>query len=251
MKTIKISSIVLLSLSAICIAYMCVMSVITPIKFDNARQEREIDVVKNLIALRTAELEFKMQNGHFTADFDSLLTFVKTAPKKELVKRGSLTEKQLEAGMNEEKALAIINAAKKKLKGQEFESDSAMYEIVWQDKAVVAAGLQGFCRDTLKVNMLQSLYKGAYDEENIDEICVVPHSGGKRFEIDVNNDGYISSSGITVPLFEIRAPFELYLGDLDKQELVNLTDQETKLERYCGLKVGDVNEPNNYAGNWE
>ena len=56
---------------------------------------------------------------------------------------------------------------------------------------------------------------------------------------------------IPVPLFEVRAPFEAYLADLDKQELANLIDKEQKMEHYTGLKVGDINAPNNNAGNWE
>ena len=48
-----------------------------------------------------------------------------------------------------------------------------------------------------------------------------------------------------------RAKFENYLGDLNKQELVNLIDREVKLEHYPGLKVGDIYAPNNNAGNWE
>jgi len=94
------------------------------------------------------------------------------------------------------------------------------------------------------------LYKGAYDENNIDEMVVIPFSEGKRFEMEVNND-YKTSQGIRVPLFEARASFETYLGDLNKQELVNLIDREEKLDHYAGLKVGDVYAPNNNAGNWE
>ena len=98
--------------------------------------------------------------------------------------------------------------------------------------------------------MLQALYKGKYDETTIDGIVSIPYSNGLQFEIEVNN-GYKTSQGIPVPLFEARAPFESYLGDLNKQELVNLIDREQKLDHYAGLKVGDIYAPNNNAGNWE
>ena len=111
-------------------------------------------------------------------------------------------------------------------------------------------GLAGFRRDTIESNMLQALYKGKYDETTIDEMIVIPFSEGKRFELEVNND-YKTSQGIRVPLFEARAPYESYLGDLNKQELVNLIDKENKLDHYAGLKVGDIYSPNNNAGNWE
>ena len=252
MKTTRNIVICLLSIAAVVMAYFCVTSVTTPIKFENTRAEREVAVIKNLVDLRTAEVEFHHQNGRFTASHDSLLAFLKTAPKKEVLKEGSLTDKQLEAGLTEHKAVKILNEAKKKaLKKNQFEDNDALYAYIWEnDKDVVSNGLAGFRRDTIELNMIQALYKGEYDEKSIDRIVEIPYSNGKRFEIEVNND-YKTSQGIRVPLFEARAPFESYLSDLNEQELVNLIDRETKLEHYAGLKVGDIYAPNNNAGNWE
>lgn len=252
MKTTRNIVICVLSIAAVVMAYFCVTSVTTPIKFENTRAEREVAVIKNLVDLRTAEVEFHHQNGRFTASHDSLLTFLKTAPKKEVLKEGSLTDKQLEAGLTEHKAVKILNEAKKKaLKKNQFENNDALYAYIWEnDKDVVSNGLAGFRRDTIELNMIQALYKGEYDEKSIDRIVEIPYSNGKRFEIEVNND-YKTSQGIRVPLFEARAPFESYLSDLNEQELVNLIDRETKLEHYAGLKVGDIYAPNNNAGNWE
>ena len=252
MKTTRNIVICLLSIAAVVMAYFCVTSVTTPIKFENTRAQREVTVIKHLVDLRTAEVEFHHQNGRFTANHDSLLAFLKTAPKKEVLKEGSLTDKQLEAGLTEHKAVKILNEAKKKaLKKNQFEDNDALYAYIWEnDKDVVSNGLAGFRRDTIELNMIQALYKGEYDEKSIDRIVEIPYSEGKRFEIEVNND-YKTSQGIRVPLFEARAPFESYLSDLNEQELVNLIDRETKLEHYAGLKVGDIYAPNNNAGNWE
>jgi len=254
MKATRALIICLLSVAAVLMAWFCVTSVTTPIKFENTRAEREVAVIKNLVDLRTAEVEFHHQNGRFTASYDTLLTFLKTAPKKEVLKEGSLTDKQLEAGLTEPKAVKILNEAKKKAlknKNLQFEDNDALYAYIWENDAEVKKnGLQGFRRDTIELNMLQSLYKGEYDANSIDRIVEIPFSEGKQFEIEVNND-YKTSQGIRVPLFEARAPFESYLGDLNRQELVNLIDRETKLEHYAGLKVGDVYAPNNNAGNWE
>ena len=252
MKTTRSLVICLLSIAAVVMAYFCVTSVTTPIKFENKRAEREVVVIKHLVDLRTAEVEFHHQKGVFTANYDSLLLFLKTAPKKEVLKEGSLTDKQLEAGLTEHKAVKILNEAKKKaLKKNNFEDTDALYAYIWQnDKDVISNGLAGFRRDTIELNMLQALYKGEYDENSIDTIVKIPFSNGLRFELEVNND-YKTSQGIRVPLFEARAPFESYLGDLNEQELINLIDKENKLDHYAGLKVGDVYAPNNNAGNWE
>ena len=254
MKATRLIVICALSIAAIVMVIFCVQSVTTPIQFENTRAQREVTVIKHLVDLRTAEVEFHHQKGRFTADHDSLLLFLKTAPKKEVLKEGSLTDKQLEAGLTEHKAVKILNEAKKKaLKNRNlsFEDNDALYAYIWANDADVKKnGLSGFRRDTIELNMLQSLYKGEYDEQSIDVIVEIPVSEGKRFELEVNND-YKTSQGIRVPLFEARAPFESYLSDLNKQELVNLVDRETKLEHYPGLKVGDVFAPNNNAGNWE
>ena len=252
MKATKITVISSLAVAAIVMAYFCIMSVVTPIQFEETRIERESAVISNLVDLRTAELEYHHQKGCFTASHDTLLHFLKNAPKKELLKEGSLTDKQLEAGMTEKKAVKIINEAKKKaLRKNNFEDNDALYAYIWANDADVKAnGLQGFRRDTIESNMLQALYKGKYDETTIDGIVSIPYSNGLQFEIEVNN-GYKTSQGIPVPLFEARAPFESYLGDLNKQELVNLIDREQKLDHYAGLKVGDIYAPNNNAGNWE
>jgi hypothetical protein len=252
MKATKITVISSLAVAAIVMAYFCIMSVVTPIQFEETRVERESAVISNLVDLRTAELEYHHQKGCFTASYDTLLHFLKNAPKKELLKEGSLTDKQLEAGMTEKKAVKIIKEAKKKaLRKNNFEDNDALYAYIWANDADVKAnGLQGFRRDTIESNMLQALYKGKYDETTIDGIVSIPYSNGLQFEIEVNN-GYKTSQGIPVPLFEARAPFESYLGDLNKQELVNLIDREQKLDHYAGLKVGDIYAPNNNAGNWE
>ncbi|MBR5678116.1 MAG: hypothetical protein IKX20_08250 [Paludibacteraceae bacterium] len=254
MKATRPILICVLIAAAVIMAIFCVKSVTTPIKFENTRAEREVVVIKHLVDLRTAEVEFHHQKGRFTADADSLLMFLKTAPKKEVLKEGSLTDKQLEAGLTEHKAVKILNEAKKKaLKNKKlnFEDNDALYAYIWENDADVKKnGLQGFRRDTIELNMLESLYKGEYDENSINAIVEIPFSQGLRFEMEVNND-YKTSQGIRVPLFEARAPFESYLSDLDKQELVNLIDRENKLEHYPGLKVGDVYSPNNNAGNWE
>ena len=242
----------LLGIAAVVMAYFCVMSVVTPISFENTREARQVAVIQNLIYLRTAEVEFNREKGHFTADLDSLVLFLKTTPKKEVLKEGSLTDKQLEAGLTEHKAVKIMNAAKAKaLKKQQFESEDALYAYVWaNDKEVINNGLSGFRRDTIEKNMIETLYKGALTAENIDQIIYIPYTNGQRFEVEVNNS-YTTSQGIRVPLFEARAPFETYLSDLNQQELVNLIDKEQKLEHYAGLKVGSIEAPNNNAGNWE
>lgn len=243
---------ILLAAAIIFLAYICVDSVVTPIQFEETRVAREEAVVKNLIHIRTAEVEFKNQHGRFIADPDSLLLFLKNTPKKEVLKEGSLTDKQLEAGMTEHKAVKLIEKAKAKAMSKlKTDDQEALYAYIWEnDKDVISAGLKGFRRDTIERNMIETIFKGEFNAETIDQIVLIPYSDNIRYEIEVN-DNYKTSQGIHVPLFEARAPFETYLADQDKQELVNLIDKEQKLDHYPGLKVGSIDAPNNNAGNWE
>ncbi len=257
MKTSRTILNILLVISVVMLAYFLITSVTTPIHFENTRAEREVAVTKNLLAIRIGVTEFKNVKGYYSNDLDSLVLFLRNTPKKEVLKEGSLTDKQLEAGLTEKKAVKILNDAKVKAlrearkKGTEFADDAALYAYVWaNDKEVIKNGLQGFRRDTILENMIATLYKGQYNEETIGDIIYIPYSNGKKFEVETNNS-YTTSQGIHVPLIEVRAPFESYLGDQNAQELVNLIDKEQKLDHYAGLKIGDVYAPNNNAGNWE
>ena len=225
---------ILLGCAVAFLCFICVNSVTTPIKFEKVRAEREPAVIKNLVALRTAENEFRMQNGRFPANLDSLILFVKTGTKKEVVKEGALTDKQLEDGLTELKAVRMIQKAQK----------------TGNWKEVKEAGLEGFKRDTISAPLLSSLYKGAYDEKTIEEIVYVPYSNGKKYEVLVN-DNYSTAQGIRVPLVEVRAAFDIWMADQDAQELVNLNDKEEQLGHFAGLRFGNIDEPNNNAGNWE
>ena len=157
--------------------------------------------------------------------------------------------------MTENKAAKILERARlkaqRKMKFQGADSLNLLYNYIWEnDREVKAEGLQGFRRDTILTNMIQSLYNGQYTEENIGEIVYIPYTDNVKFEVETNNE-YTTSQGIKVPIFEIRAHYNTYLHDLNAQERANIIDKEEKLDHYPGLKVGSVDAPNNNAGNWE
>ncbi len=221
---------VFLFVAIVVLAYMCYQSILTPIEFDKTKETREKEIVSRLIDIRKAELEFKDQKGGFTPSFDTLISFLKNSKKKTVLKEGSLSDKQLESGLTEASAVKIVRSGN-------------MQEII-------ANGLQNFRRDTAYVSVLQALYGDQYTAENIDSIAIIPYSKGERFDLKVNNT-YFNSSQILVPLFEASAEYKTYLFDLNHQEMLNAIDLRKKLEKFPGLKVGSVDEPNNFAGNWE
>ncbi|MBQ0076503.1 MAG: hypothetical protein KBS69_05160 [Bacteroidales bacterium] len=252
MKNSKVLYSIFLGIACIFLVYVCIDSVVTPIRFEQKRAEREVLVVKNLVNIRAAEAEYKLINGRYQGDLDSLVLFLQNTPKKEVMKEGSLTDKQLEAGLTELKATRILEKALAKAAAKlKIDDKDQLYAYIWEnDRDVQSNGLSGFRRDTIYKNMIETLYKGEYTAENIDQITYIPYTNKLRFETEVNND-YTTSQGIKVPLIEVRAHYNTYLADLDNQERVNLIDKETKLEHYPGLKIGSIEAPNNNAGNWE
>lgn len=219
-----------LILSIIVLGYLTIMSILTPIHFDEERALREKAIINNLVNIRKAQIEFKNQNGRYTASTDTLVDFILNGKMPLVLKEGTLTDEQLLAGLTEKKALQIVKSGNK--------------------KEITANGLENFRRDTSYVSVYESLFVDILTIDKVKDLCVIPFSNGQKFEMETRMHKN-ASSGIVIPLFEARAPYDAYLSDLNRQELVNLKDQQTKLEKYTGLKVGSVEEPNNNAGNWE
>jgi len=222
---------ILLGVAIIFLVYLCITSIVTPIQFENTRTSRERAVVKQLIDIRKAQLEYRDQHGRFVSDLDSLVDFVREGKKKIVSKEGALTDAQLEAGLTEARAVRIINSGNMR----EIERN----------------GLVGFRRDTTIVDVITELFPaGDYTLQNIDRMIVIPYSDNKKFEIAVDNE-YKNDIGIRIPLFEVTAPYETYLYDLNRQELLNIIDKLRQMNKFPGLRVGSVDSPNNNAGNWE
>ena len=222
---------IVLAACVIGLIYVCYGSIMGPINFDDAKKTREKQVIARLIDIRKAQLEYRnLHNGRYTASFDTLIDFVKTAKLPFVKKEGVLSDTQLEAGMTEKKAMAIINKAKKTGNYAEVKK--------W--------GLENFKRDTMWVAVMDTIYPKGF---NADSMKYIPYGNGAIFEMNVKND--TAKSGAPVYLFEVKAPYETYLGGLDRQEIINLKDLNEKLGRYSGLMVGSIDNPNNGAGNWE
>ncbi len=101
-------------------------------------------------------------------------------------------------------------------------------------------------RDSVKLAVKDTLLKR--NGFVIDSIQYIPFSGKQKFEMKAIIG---KVSGVDVPLFEACAPYDILLGGLKRQLVVNLNYERTSSDKYPGLKVGSVDAPNNNAGNWE
>ena len=78
----------------------------------------------------------------------------------------------------------------------------------------------------------------------------IPYSEtGKKFTLQATVQ--LSKSGHQIPLMECGASYNDYLQGLNKDDISNITEQANTQGRYPGLRIGDITEPNDNAGNWE
>ncbi|MFN8207159.1 MAG: hypothetical protein U0T82_07090 [Bacteroidales bacterium] len=201
-----------LILGILVLTYLLYESIMKPIRFNQERDERYGKTISRLKDIRTAQVAFKAENGLYTADFDSLITFIKSGNFRVVVKIGSLSDSLIEAGWNEKKALK--------------------------------AGI--IKRDTLLVPIRDSLFGKNYP---IDSLKYVPFTKGEVFKL--GTAVIETGSKVRVNVFEASVLNSVLLDGLDKQLVINFSDERKKLTGFAGLKVGSLEEATNNAGNWE
>ena len=113
------------------------------------------------------------------------------------------------------------------------------------DSVAVAKGLVK--REAIDIPVRDTLLKNRADF-NPDDLKFIPFSDGDEIEMDAVIK---EVSGVDVPLFEAKVPYSSLLKGMDHQLLVNLIFDRTDTDRYPGLQVGSIENPNNNAGNWE
>lgn len=220
----------LLVIAVCAMSYICVTSITVPIEFEQEQAKREKLIIKKLVDIRKVQIEYQKHNNHFCPNPDTLVQFILEGKLPVVLKEGTLTDDQLKNGLTEKKAIAIIK------RGNANE--------------IKANGLENFRRDTTYVSVYETLLANDYTQEQINDLVVIPFSNGTKFQFDTIT--YVSAaSGLPTPLFQVSAKYDTYLSDLNRQQLINLKDKQKKLEKFDGLKVGSIEEPNNNSGNWE
>ena len=135
-----------------------------------------------------------------------------------------------------------------------IQNDSLELEIAIGSEDDSAAQAQGKVqRVKYKVAIKDTLH--FTENINVNELGIIPNSefaSGKKLAFQMDTASVVTESKVTVPVFVTYAPYTAFLKDMDVQELANYIDLKTKtLGKDAGLKVGDLNQANNEAGNWE
>ena len=222
---------VILGICVIGLLFICYRSIKDTENFDATVAARENVVKARLMQIRDAEEAYKAQHdGVYCADWNVLIDFVKNGKLPFVKKQGVLTEDQMNKGLTESKAAAIVNSG-----------DQA---------AIAAAGLQHFVRDTVWVSLIDSLYSEGFVA---DSLRYIPFSEGDTFEIIACPN--TTRSGTIIQVMECNAPDSSFLKGMGKpgQRLIyNRAEEANAKGAYAGLKIGDAgNNWNNNAGNWE
>ena len=223
---------VILGICVVGLLFICWRSIKDTEDFDATVAARENVVKARLMEIRSAEEAWKAQHdGVYCSDWSELIKFVKEGKLPVVMKQGVLTEDQMNKGLTESKAAAIVNSG-----------DAG---------AIAAAGLQNFRRDTIWVSLQDSLYN--YEGFVADSLRYIPFSQGDTFEIiAVPNT---TRSGTIIQVMECNAPDSSFLKGMGKagsRLIYNRNEEANAKGAYPGLKIGDAgNNWNNNAGNWE
>ena len=131
-------------------------------------------------------------------------------------------------------------------------TDSMVYERSFgsaDDSVAVARGLVK--SEQFKMAVIDTAFgTKKLAPEQVQQLRYIPYSADQEYILEAG--ALETESGVTVQVFECRAPFKAYLSDLNHQELVNLIDErENTFKDYPGIKVGSMTSATNDAGNWE
>ncbi len=208
---------IFLAIVMIALAYFLYESIMAPVRFDKTRIAREKAVIERISDIRSAQRGYKQVYGKYTGSFDTLINFVLTADME--------FERQL-VSSDDSVGLAKLKRARKK--------NIEKFTVKAIDTVFGAKKLT---------------------PEQIEQLRYIPNSTianeGKAVEF-IMGAGSVMVGNVSVPVFEAKAPYKSFLLDQNEQLLINLIDeQKNVLYRYPGIKVGDLNQATNDAGNWE
>ncbi len=198
------------------LGYKCYNSIMIPQRFTEIKKQRYERIVQRLIDIRTAQDAYKGVYGVYTGNFDTLINFIKYDSVKNVRSIGSLSDDDLEKGVTEAQAIK-------------------------EGKII---------RDTIKVNALEAVFSKDYP---IDELRYVPFTKRKH-QFKMGASSVFTDSGVEVPIFEARVSNMVIFEDIRDEyndQLLEENGERKRLNKYPGLKVGDLKEANNNVGNWE
>jgi len=258
---------VILGICAVALAWICVGSIIDDQKLDEQIEARKKVVEARLLDIKKAEEAYKELHdttltyieeesqeakeatmGCYAESFDVLIDFLKTTRYPEKInKDGQIQEKAQRNGWTEKKVADHIYSLR-----QQGKSDDQIRE------TLKAEELPGVWVDTVWAeNPVKAIFGRA--DYPVDSLRYIPFSeidseDGKPIEFDLQGQVHFKMSIPMNYVMECSAHYRTFMKGLGKQgdrKRVNMTQYEEERAAYPGLKIGDIANWNNNAGNWE
>lgn len=227
---IKIAAQIVLAGVIVWLGYLCYDSIRVPQEFKMIKERRYEAIIERLKDIRSAQEAYKQTYNVYAPNFDSLINFVKYDSVKSVKSIGELTDEQIEAGMTE------LEAIKK--------------GFILRD-TVRTATMEYLTRTETGLNGKEVKY---VFKTNPDDLRWVP-AIKKKIEFNMESIVKITDRGSEIPLFQANisdnAIFEDLYGTKYENALLESKWEASRMNRYVGLKVGDINEPNGNVGNWQ
>ncbi|SDG92921.1 hypothetical protein [Psychroflexus sediminis] len=192
------------------LGYYVYNAVYGPVEFNKIKDKRFVDVVEKMKDIREAQLAHEEIIGNYEDSFEDLIKFIDTA-------QYVITQRKDTTFLDEE-----------------------YRRIYGVDKYI-----EDVVIDTLG---FASVRDSIFDEsEDYSDLMYIPHTDNKKFEMKA---GYLEEDGKKIPVFEVRAPKDFILSDLN-QDLVMQEKQIKSVDGVDGpaITVGSMNQVNT-SGNW-
>ncbi len=96
------------------------------------------------------------------------------------------------------------------------------------------------------ISIADSIF-GKKNLHKLNDIAIVPFSGGAKFSLSA---GRIEQDSLSLSVFEVSAPYEVYLKGVNEDFLYSLRREARSKNKFPGLRVGSMNLIST-VGNWE
>jgi hypothetical protein len=194
------------------LGYATFMSIYKPILFNQEKDKRYAEVIKNLEDIRDAQLAHKTVTGKFAGNWDHLVKFIDTA----------------EFTLTQRRDSSIID-----------KEANRRFGLTTMTKDIVII-------DTLGTKSVKdSIFKNSDRYKTMMNVPV--GESGAKFKLQA---GYLEQNSINIPVFEASVKKDVILFDQPK-ELVSQENQVLSVEAVNGdaIKVGSMDEIKT-IGNW-
>jgi len=205
---------IFLALAIVFLSYMVYESIMNPIRFNKQKNVRERKAIARMIDIRESQKAYKDVHLKYTANFDSLIEFLKNDSFAVVKAIGMIPETLIDSvGLKKAKDIAM-------------------------ERGIIK-------REITRVSVLDSLFGHNFA---VDSIRYVPFADTAQFKMVA--DEYVTPSNLSVKVLEVTVTYDILLNGLDPQLVVNFADERKKITNFPGLKLGSLTE-GTLTGNWE